>query len=105
MAKDYFSKSTTVDLPPDYTHMTNINNDVPALFTSAPESFEHGQQMIEQYQSLNDTMEDLGAGIGEAGRINQETREIEEQINASRGSEFADNCDPPEQGEDLNKGE
>jgi hypothetical protein len=106
------------DIPPDYTHIANINNDVPARFTSAPESAEHNlmeqveqngntltPEMLEQYQLLNNTMEDLGAGIGEIANCNRRKGEIEEQINASKGPEFSDNCEPPKQGDDLNKGE
>ena len=52
MAKDSFSKSDMIDIPPDYSHMANINSDVPAHFTSAPESFEQGQQFINQIESL-----------------------------------------------------
>jgi hypothetical protein len=96
-----------VALPPEIPNIY-VNDDRPAYITSAPESFEQARQMMEQYQALNETTQNLGDSIAEFGRRKGEAEEIIEQNNASNDPEYADYCDPPENtdsGEDINSDE
>ena len=112
--KGSVAKAMVAPPPPDYSHMTNFNNES-AIYCDAPDHI--GRSLEDQFPDLKITYEpseteelkpghqeidpfnyaeELGSGFKDIQDSKNQNNENEELNNALQGSESADNCDPPE---------